>query len=89
MGLAGTVMKTAGKAAVGGTKVLAKGTSSALNGISNMITNNAINKQYSTTSKPSRVQQAEERLGKYVKDTISMDNIVCTKKHKNDGGFDY
>lgn len=65
MSLGGTVVKTAGKAAVAGTKTLAKGTANAFgNGISKLVENSKANK----TKNDARVKKAESMLSRVVKE---------------------
>lgn len=77
MGLGGTVVKTAGKAAVTGTKTLAKGTGKAVkgtanalsNGVSKLIENSKEKKAaQNTTKNDARVKKAESMMSRVVKE---------------------
>lgn len=68
MGLAGTVVTTAGKAAVSGTKTLAKGTTSAVSGVAKSASKGVSNLVNSSKSKSGRGQQAESMMKRVVGD---------------------
>lgn len=78
MGLGGTVVKTAGKAAVTGTKTLAKGTGKAVkgtvnslgDGVSKLIANS---KTKSTSTQDSRVKKAESMMKRVVHEIDTTD----------------
>lgn len=63
MALAGTIVKTAGKAAVSGAKTLAKGTSSAVSGLAK-----SASSALSSSKTTSRAQQADSMMNRVVKD---------------------
>lgn len=82
MGLAGAVVKTAGKAALGGTKVLAKGTTKAAGSVVNSITNSLCgNNVTKAMNSASRGKQAESMLRRVMND---MDTTGKTRD-----GFNY
>lgn len=70
MGLAGTVVKTAGKAAVSGTKTLAKGATSAVSDVTSSASKGLSSLTSNLTSKSmsSRGQQAESMMKRVVSD---------------------
>lgn len=69
MGLGGTVVKTAGKAVVAGTKTLAKGTGKAVQGTANAFSN-GVSKLVgnSKTKNDARVKKAESMMSRVVKE---------------------
>ena len=69
MGLGGTVVKTAGKAAVTGTKTLAKGTGKVVKGTANAFSN-GVSKlvENSKTKNDARVKKAESMMSRVVKE---------------------
>lgn len=72
MSLGGTVVKTAGKAAVAGTKTLAKGTGKAVKGTANAFGNGIFklveNSKANKTKNDARVKKAESMLSRVVKE---------------------
>lgn len=78
MGLGGTVVKTAGKAAVTGTKTLAKGTGKAVKGTANALGNGVSklienSKTKSTSTQDSRVKKAESMMKRVVHEVDTTD----------------
>lgn len=79
MSLGGTVVKTAGKAAVAGTKTLAKGTGKAVQGTANALSN-GVSKLVGNnkTKNDARVKKAESMMSRVVKevDTTEKSNGI-------------
>lgn len=79
MSLGGTVVKTAGKAAVAGTKTLAKGTGKAVQGAANALSN-GVSKLVGNnkTKNDARVKKAESMMSRVVKevDTTEKSNGI-------------